>query len=283
MEKVSSFFDHLKERFSNPLFFSFLISWLVVNWRISIALIWFDPKQIEATSNKSIFEFIEKNIGSDKVFWIPLLCALGYTLGMPVMRNLIRIFYSWVDKWGDKLNLRILSNGYISINKYLKLRSDHEERTKLLQDVISKEGQYLEQYNGLKTELLQSQNSNNETIQKLQSLEKTINDYNDTKILAGRWQCSFEFPNGTKGTEEVFIEYSDYNIVTEFGEKNRKFLIRDFHYDNRSGAVFFIKEVIEKEKHSLDTRSNINRLKFETKDTLVGTENYVIKIEYRRK
>lgn len=46
MDKISEILNSVKERVSNPLIFSFLASWLVYNWKIPVALIWFDEKQI---------------------------------------------------------------------------------------------------------------------------------------------------------------------------------------------------------------------------------------------
>lgn len=285
MEKVNDIFNNLKDRFSNPLIFSFVCSWLVINWRITIALLWYDAKQFENGGKTTVFDFISSKINSDDSLWHPLFFALCYTFLIPIIKNLIKAFYSWSNKWGDNWNLKILDGGNISINKYLKLRADHEKRTKILEDVISKESTYIDNYNLAKTDLLAAQNNINEMNQRLTTSETFIRELYDWNIIQGNWENNYELPDGRKGKESIFIERGMYNIVTAFGSKEHRFDIKDFYYDNRNGNIFFVKTVSDKDKATrpVSEHYNINRLKFESKDLLVGTENNDTKIEYRRK
>ena len=107
MDKISEILNSVKERVSNPLIFSFLISWLVYNWKIPVALIWFDKEQISANGSKSIFDFIEDEWKKNGYFWIPLFIALGYTFIFPIIKNLISATQTWMSKWGENLNLRL--------------------------------------------------------------------------------------------------------------------------------------------------------------------------------
>jgi hypothetical protein len=36
-DKVADFFKDVKERFSSPLFSSFIIAWLIINWKVPVA------------------------------------------------------------------------------------------------------------------------------------------------------------------------------------------------------------------------------------------------------
>jgi hypothetical protein len=285
MEKVNDILNNIKERFSNPLIFSFICSWLIINWQITVGLIWYDTDQIEKEGNVSIFQFIQSKININDSLWHPLAIAICYTIFIPVIKNLIRAFYAWTSKWGENWNLKILDGGQISINKYLKLRADHQERSKILEEVISSESSYIHDYDNLKTELLSVQANLNETKQRLNSAEIYINDLHNTNILKGSWVNNYELPNGEKGSEQIYIEHSKYYVISKFGLREHKFDIRDFTFDTRNGIVFFVKEISsnEKTKRSISEYYNINRLNFEGNDLLVGTENGDTKIEYRRK
>lgn len=283
MEKIKDIFDNIKDRFSNPIVFSFVCTWLILNWQITIGLLWYDSQQIAKTGCASIFEFIADKLNRYDGFWWPLLYALLYTLFMPTIKNLIRALYSWTAKWGDNWNLKILDGGKISINKYLKLRADHEKRSKILEEVIEKESTYLNDYNRVKTDLLETQTKLNEVIQRLNEKDTFIQELRDIKILQGIWENNYELPDGTKGKETVHIERDKYFIVNQFGVRDHVFDIKDFDYDNRYRSVFFVKELVNKENRSSQQHYNINRLELDNVDLLIGKENGTTKIQYKRK
>jgi hypothetical protein len=285
MEKINEILNNIKERFSNPLFFSFIFSWFIINWRITIGLLWHDTKQIENYGYKSIFTFIESRINLVDSFWHPLFAALAYTFLMPLIRNLIKAFYSWTSKWGDDWSLKILNTGKVSINKYLKLRGEYEKRSKILEDVITKESSYIQDVNSAKTELLSTQDKLNDIEKKLQNSSAFISQLNDLKIIQGAWENNFITELGQKDSESIFIDNYRYYVVSKLGVREETFEIKNFYYDNRNQNVFFIKELIGqfKEIRPKQEHFSINRLRFESRDMLVGTENGTTKIVYTRK
>jgi len=84
--------DDLKNRFASRFIFSYTIAWLIFNWKISIALFWYDKSQFEAEGCKSIFEFISDQLKINssyyEVFWV----AIIYTFGLPISKSLINIW-----------------------------------------------------------------------------------------------------------------------------------------------------------------------------------------------
>jgi len=284
MEKISEILNHIKERISNPLIFSFICSWLIINWPITVGLIWYDSKQIEHEGFSSIFQFINSKIDTEHSLWHPLLFALGYTILIPNIRNLIRAFYSWTSKWGDKWNLKIIDRGKISIERYLNLRAEHDRKNKFLEEVIEKESSYRETYDAANQELLTVKNQLNDVSLNLTNSQKYMRQLRDLNILNGVWENSHESKEG-KGIETATIENGKYLIYSSIGEKEHIFDIRDFYFDNLNRNVFFVKELIsdQKEKRPKEEYYNINRLRFEGDDLLVGTENGTTKIRYKRK
>lgn len=285
MEKANEFFKNLKDRLSNPLVFSFIISWLVSNWEIVVALVWHDNKQIENEGCRSVFEFISQKLNWIQSFIIPFLVALAYTFLMPVIRVWINALYTKIDKWSEDWKLEILKGGKISIDKYLQLKANLDKRSKILEDVISSESTYINNSNELSTEIYTLKNTLNETTSKLNTANTFIKELQDWKIIEGAWQNNYEINDFKKGTESIYIENGKYYIINSIGIKEYKFDIRNFYFDNRNQNIFFVKEVVSEEKTSRKESEhyNINRLHFENKDLLVGAENGTTKIAYRRK
>lgn len=285
MEKANEFFKNLKDRLSNPLVFSFIISWLVSNWEIVVALVWHDNKQIENEGCRSVFEFISQKLNWLQSFIIPFSVALAYTFLMPVIRVWINALYTKIDKWSEDWKLEILKGGKISIDKYLQLKANLDKRSKILEEVISSESTYINNSNELSTELYTLKNTLNETTSKLNTANTFIKELQDWKIIDGAWQNNYEINDFKKGTESIYIENGKYYIINSIGIKEYKFDIRNFYFDNRNQNIFFVKEVVSEEKTSRKESEhyNINRLHFENKDLLVGTENGTTKIAYRRK
>jgi hypothetical protein len=285
MEKLNEILNNIKERFTNPFLFSFICSWLIFNWQIIVALLWYDTTQIEREGYPSIYAFIRAKSDIPYSVSYPLFFALGYTFAMPIIKNLILAFNSWSSKWGTEWNFKILKNGKISITKYLKLRVEYDKRTKVLEEIISKESTLIESYNTLNTELLSTKNQLNDVRQQVTKSETEFGKLKDLNILNGEWTNTYAYPNGTSGSEQIFIQYSKYYIKSTFGSLEHKFDIQDFYYNTRTEEVFFIKELAREQKTTKPTSEylSINRLKFHGKDLLIGTENEVNRIEYKRK
>lgn len=111
-EKVKDIYENIKDRLSNPLMFSFVLSWLVYNWEISVALFWYDKSQFQAEGCKSIFEFIQDKIDTKCCSTIfPLGIAFLYTFAFPYIKQGIRIFNQIALKWGDKTEVKYVKDG----------------------------------------------------------------------------------------------------------------------------------------------------------------------------
>lgn len=285
MEKVKDILSNIRERFSNPLLFSFLCSWLVINWKISVGLLWYDPTQLEKHGYVSFFDLIEHNLNTNDSIYKPLIFAIAYTILAPVLKVFIKAFYSWTSKWGETWNLRIIDGGKISISKFLKLREEYHNNISQLEKVIEGESEYVEQNEELSRKLNDMQIELNRSKKEYIDLEERIREFNDVQFLDGIWINTYEIHQGSKGTEEVAINNGRYSIVTKFDVHEQKFDIRDFWYDKKRKKIFFVKELTmdEKRKRPESEHYLINRLDFKGSGLLVGYENGTTKIEYRRK
>jgi len=120
MDKVKDILSSIRDRFANPLIFSFACSWIVINWQIPVALLWYNSKDIEKTGSKTIFDFISQRLDATNGFWHPLFFAVAYTVLIPVVRNLIRFLFS-NKQVGRKLEFKSAKKWSSSNRKIFKI------------------------------------------------------------------------------------------------------------------------------------------------------------------
>lgn len=284
MENFKDILNSFKERFSNPLIFSFACSWLVFNWQVVIALFWFDTIKFQEVHQQSIFQFVTNQVTTDSGLMHPFLFALAYTVLAPIFRNFIKIFYSWCFKWGEKINLKVIGEGMISAKKYIQFKENYDKRTTALIKILADEEQKSKLYESKETELLEvKQELGSEKI-KNQKHDDFLKDLRNVNMLNGRWKNTYKKENGVPTSETVTIEFGKYIIDGSFGAKEHKFDIKNLYYDNNNKDLVFVKEVTHEFKNKVNPSEiiNFNSLKFESKDRMVGTENGTTKIEYTR-
>lgn len=293
MEKIPKILNNVKERISNPLIFSFICSWLVINWEITVSLLWYDSRQINNEGCKSIFAFIQDKLNRNNSLLYPVLFAIGYTFLMPIVKNLIRAFYSWAANWGEKLNLWFSKGGKVAIEKYLSLREDYKERTKILEGVILEESEYLKDNEKIVTEMLEVKKELNNANFEKEKLNETINKMNDISFLNGHWKYKYYIDgrdsagNAVKIEIEtdIFISNGVYYEIENEGRK-KKYIITEFNYNHRNSSVLFFKILIDREPeevYSFSESHYINVLSHNdnNRNFLSGLENGN-PVEYRR-
>ncbi|HEY1045208.1 MAG TPA: hypothetical protein VGF79_02140 [Bacteroidia bacterium] len=284
MKNLNDLIGNLRERFTNPFFFSFICSWSIINWKIIIALIWFGPDQFSKSGDYSIFKFIEQNTTTSTSFWYPILLALIYTFLNPILKNIIIAFYTWSSKWGEKWNLKILKEGYISINKYMKLRSENEKQSLELMQIIQNESVYIDNFNRLQNDKNTLQQSYNDLRSENFISIDFIQKLNNIKLLNGTWEKTYISLENNIESESVTIEEGKYYIQRPTANKIHVFNIFDFYFDNKNQKLFFIKELVQNERANKPKEEYflVNRLHFEGNDILVGTEN-LNRVQYKRR
>lgn len=293
MDRVADILNNIKDRLSNPLIFSFIVSWLIYNWQISVALIWYDTKEVHAEGCNSLFEFIQDKLNQRCSWGWPLFTAIIYTISMPIIKGGIRLFNSHVFKHIDKLDLEIIKNGSVSVEKYLKYREQYINRTNELDNIIKSENKYLDENNKLREEIFSTRENVNRSLATIEELNRQIDNIDNYSFLNGFWRCTYTTQNNSNSyTEEVEINNHKFQIVSE----NRvvpKYSIRNFFLNQRTLKVFFIKE-LEKDyiRNHLteDQRNEITygdqftfvSLRIDNEDRLLGHENDYVEVVYER-
>ena len=284
MEKVIEIYNNIKDRLSNPFVFSFICSWLVYNWRIPVALIWYDKSQFSGCGCHTIFDFISFELAKTNSLLFPLFFAFVYTISIPFIKNGVRIVSAHAQKWGENEEIKALDGGKIGVEKYLKLKDDYINATKRLEDTIEDEKKYLTLNTDLLNEINDVKSQLNDSLVERNNLNDKIRKINDYSFFNGSWKVITNDIDSIKEEVEIYIENGTIHSVNN---KVRKPIcqITDFYYDESNNRIIFLKDYYHYDKKLIrfNDRFKINRLNSYGKsmDKLSGLENYD-EIEYVR-
>lgn len=145
MDKLSDIIGSIRERAANPFFVSFILSWLVVNWEIPVALFWPDLSQMQSLHYNTIFEYIQFILSKPDSFWLPVGLAAGYTILSPVVWNIVRWFNAWTTKWGNSWVFGMSKGSKVSFEHYYELMHENTEKGKRLDEMIDKQNELRDQ------------------------------------------------------------------------------------------------------------------------------------------
>lgn len=256
MDRINQVWDSIKERLSSPFFFSFLISWAIVNWRIVISLFWNDPRA-NSRGHYSLIEYIESNTDYFSGIILPVLFAGIYTFIGPFIKSLILIVNTKATIWGENSSLRISKGAKIPIDKYLSLRKNYDERTKVLESILESESSNLEKLRKAETNLIEAKDEQLKLRTNLSDLEAIVANYNRIDVISGMWIKI------TKQKREK-IEVIN-NIVFEYDGASRveKYMIRDFKYDKKNGGVSFMLRHYSSQGGNSNMFYSFNSLRFQ--------------------
>ncbi|HMJ68169.1 MAG TPA: hypothetical protein VK508_04715 [Cyclobacteriaceae bacterium] len=206
MDKISDILRNAKDRLSSPLFFSFLLSWIICNWRVTVALLWYDPEQIAKDGSKSIFDFIYNNTYPLESFWYPLSMAILYTLFNPLIRIGIKLFYAWINVWTQNRELSILKEGSIPTKKFLALRKNYKDQEQSLQDIIRDESKTIENLANERTEHLKSKTDVARLTKEVNDLTQTTNELNLKHSILETSHANYEKTESTQAQKLIDLE-----------------------------------------------------------------------------
>jgi len=136
MEKLSDILASVKERATNPFVFSFVISWLICNWRVTYALLWYDVNEVHREGFSTVFDFIEAQTFE---YGRPIWIAVGYTFGLPIIKNISSVFASAINAGGSWLSFKISKDSPVSVDRYMNLRINLRRKEEQVADLINTE------------------------------------------------------------------------------------------------------------------------------------------------
>lgn len=239
---LREFYNDLKSRVSNPLISSFIISWLIINWRIPIAFIFYNQADLIKDGYRSYFELVTKGYSLFNYLLIPLAFSLVYTFGFPIIRTFISAFNTKIQKWSENWNLKISEGGSIPINKYLNLRENYKKQQQELKELIDTESETKVKFEKLQKEHTELYVSNNNNIAELNKWRTA----NEISKLNGRWEFTIvnsNFNNEIKTTLSIMNgEYHFGNSLNKpYGDNRVR--IKWFYYSISSNRVYLVLDV----------------------------------------
>lgn len=104
-EIIQSIFDSSRERIKNPIIGAFVFSWMAINWRI-VLIILFSNKKVIYKIDLIEAKYIDINLN----FWYPLAFAAFYVLILPYVMAL----FDWLSQKGISARRLIAKNHRIS-------------------------------------------------------------------------------------------------------------------------------------------------------------------------
>lgn len=176
-DRLSEVTNSIKERISNPFIFSFILSWLIWNWKITIGLFWLSNEQLQTLGYKSLFDLIALENSRCGSFKIPLITSIFITLALPLLRIIFSIVDAAITALGNTGYFWITKKGNISTERYIELREKSLKLHKQLQKVIDSESDYKLKYEEIVKE--------NQTMR--ESVD-VVNSMNDANFLQGSWE-----------------------------------------------------------------------------------------------
>lgn len=160
MNTIKDFLTELKDRLTNPLFGSFVISWLICNWPITVALLFYKSADLKADKYKSFFDLIDSRQSTCNMIIYPLIGALLYTFAFPYAKAAIKLFHAKITTDNETEILLATKDGSMPMAKFLRLKNQSDTQLENLKKLIESEGETLNRNAELQTELLLFKDSN---------------------------------------------------------------------------------------------------------------------------
>ena len=126
MEKINSLFEQFKDRLTSPIFSSFMISWLVINYKIPIGLFFYKIDDLWRDKYDSYLDLIHDDYNPFHGIILPFTLALAYTFIYPPIKKEINAFNAWITARTDDKIVRLTGELWVPRKELYELRATHE-------------------------------------------------------------------------------------------------------------------------------------------------------------
>jgi len=118
---LSSFKAALLERIKSPLAGAYIVSWLIVNWKIPYLLLWSDST---LTIGKRLNLINEKHLHNDYInlYVTPIIITLVYVVVFPYVVTLFKLLKKFHNDWDKKTEEAIFKNTLLTREESEKAR-----------------------------------------------------------------------------------------------------------------------------------------------------------------
>jgi hypothetical protein len=289
MDQIKDVWQSLKERFSSPYWGAVIIAWVIFNYDIVIALIWYDKDIWLNSSSATVIIYIQNKLSWDRSLLYPTLSGIFYTLLMPITKNLIQAYIAWSRKWGGNWVFKISDESSVSLGKYFKLKEQVKNQMEQLKDSVKEESEYIEQINTLNNTIIGKDKDINILNVEINTLKTQVDIplIPEISFLDGEWENNFTMDKKTR-VEQVKITNGHYYI--------RKGSDRVWHqvaeislFSKQGNQIQFVKDLspsyVNELRRTIPTfpKHLYNDLIIQVGGDMVGFENENVRIKYVRK
>jgi len=137
MERYSDIISSVKERVTNPFLISLLTAFSLHNWKIVVALFWWDNQQLYTTGNLNIYEFIGKEIAKEGSIATPFCYALGYTLFAQFFFGLFNVVGALWIKLTNKSIFWVSEDSPVQFSLYMDLKKNYDKSIKAYTKLVT--------------------------------------------------------------------------------------------------------------------------------------------------
>lgn len=167
METIKELFKQIEFRVTNPLIFSFALSWLAYNWELVILLAYFDDSMLKATGCNTLMEMVGDYLTRKMDYKAPLCVAILYTIFMPFVAAFIKTIQAFAFRLGESGSLKALGDVGLPFGKFTELRDSYTKKKTELDEIVREQSI--------------DKKALNEANAKVSQLQNTVDDVNHEK------------------------------------------------------------------------------------------------------
>lgn len=137
METISNFATSLRDRTRSPFYGAFILAWLITNWRIVVAVFFFEQEDL---SGNNLVDFIEQNYINvwNCLLWPLLYGVIVYIVIIPWVDYFAMWYTEWVRQEKKKRKLKVQELYPVSGKTYVELLTRMEKQSQLVVEFESK-------------------------------------------------------------------------------------------------------------------------------------------------
>ena len=214
MDKIQDFLKELRVRFSSPFFSSFILAWLIINWKVPIALIFYKLPDVQKEEHNTYISLIQQTVTVWSGIIAPVLAAIGYTLIAPLLKNAIRTLYAYLDAKGTDWSLTAAKVGKISVDRYMQLRDSLKTRENALINLYNEESNYLK----VNSELHERVADYRTKFENKAANYEELRGYSDVKTYNGHWKLTYADANREQRTNTVLFAMGEVRMTDREGK-----------------------------------------------------------------
>ena len=272
-------------KYRNPVIGSFIVSWLVINWKVVLFILLYS----DSYSNQPFETFIEKitGLGNWCSFYLfPFLSIIFYVVILPIIGLGVRKFYSWISVESEKIFFKTISKKPVSGEKYAILYKSLNQEIRRYTDIVesfeSKEAQYIHEVSELRR-----------IVSELVDFKTKANQINDVSSLNGYWTIVTTFHHYNAKTKDLNNEGKLDHLKLNVEILNGVIYEVENNFENKSvynisgftKITFDGKNSIQFVRHGIGILNKIlvfTDLIIQPNGDLLGKENLKYQVQYKR-